>query len=77
MVDYLNDLLNIVLIFHIQGNLLDTPKTEKTSEEVTTRTGLSIGATGMQGWRLEMEDAHIAKDMPSQDDHTFLAVFDG
>jgi serine/threonine protein phosphatase PrpC len=31
----------------------------------------------MQGWRTEMEDAHISIDMPSKPDHTFLAVFDG
>ncbi len=31
----------------------------------------------MQGWRLEMEDAHVSIDMPSQPDHLFLAVFDG
>ena len=31
----------------------------------------------MQGWRLEMEDAHIACDMPSLPDHTFVAIFDG
>ena len=31
----------------------------------------------MQGWRLEMEDAHVSIDMPSRSDHTFLAVFDG
>lgn len=31
----------------------------------------------MQGWRLEMEDAHIAEVIPSQPDHIFLAVFDG
>lgn len=31
----------------------------------------------MQGWRLEMEDAHILEDMPSRNDHIFLAVFDG
>jgi serine/threonine protein phosphatase PrpC len=31
----------------------------------------------MQGWRQEMEDDHIAQDMPSRQDHTFLAVFDG
>ena len=31
----------------------------------------------MQGWRLEMEDAHISKAMPTRPDHTFLAVFDG
>lgn len=31
----------------------------------------------MQGWRLEMEDAHIIVDMPTRKDHLFLAVFDG
>lgn len=59
------------------GNFLDSPKTEKETENVTTSTGIDIGATGMQGWRLEMEDEHIATDIPSRPDHTFLAVFDG
>ena len=40
-------------------------------------TGLRVGVTGMQGWRLEMEDDHIATDIPSQRDHVFLAIFDG
>lgn len=31
----------------------------------------------MQGWRLEMEDAHVSIDMPSLPNHVFLAVFDG
>lgn len=31
----------------------------------------------MQGWRLEMEDAHVSVDLPSALDHLFLAVFDG
>jgi len=31
----------------------------------------------MQGWRLEMEDAHIAQEIPSKPDHVFVAVFDG
>ena len=31
----------------------------------------------MQGWRLEMEDAHILAEMPSAAKHTMLAVFDG
>ena len=31
----------------------------------------------MQGWRLEMEDTHIAAEIPSKPDHVFLAVFDG
>jgi len=59
------------------GNLLETPRTDKTTHGYLTSTGLEIGTTGMQGWRLEMEDAHISQDMPSRPDHTFLAVFDG
>lgn len=31
----------------------------------------------MQGWRLEMEDAHISKNIPSCTDHLLVAVFDG
>lgn len=58
------------------GNFLETPKTEKETHNVSI-SGLDIGATGMQGWRLEMEDQHIAAAIPSQPDHTFLAVFDG
>ena len=60
-----------------QGNLLDAPNTLKTSELYKSSTGLDAGATGMQGWRLEMEDSHISADMPSQKDHTFVAIFDG
>ena len=59
------------------GNFLDSPKTEKNSHEFTTSTGLKAAATGMQGWRLEMEDDHIVANIPSRPDHTFLAVFDG
>ena len=61
----------------IQGNLLDAPKTDKRSEPFYTSTGLCVGSSGVQGWRLEMEDSHIAKDMPSRPDYTLLAVFDG
>lgn len=59
------------------GNTLDSPITAKDSHFYTSSQGLPCGATGMQGWRLEMEDAHVAIDMPSQSDHLFLAVFDG
>jgi serine/threonine protein phosphatase PrpC len=31
----------------------------------------------MQGWRIEMEDSHIAIDVPSKPDHLFLGVWDG
>ena len=28
----------------------------------------------MQGWRLEMEDAHISTDFPSKPDHLLLVI---
>ena len=56
---------------------MDSPKTEKTTEYFESHTGIKVGATGMQGWRIEMEDAHIATNMPTRPDHMFLAVFDG
>lgn len=59
------------------GNLLDSPNTVKVSEPFTSSTGLTAGSSGMQGWRLEMEDAHIACDMPSMTNHSFVAIFDG
>lgn len=63
--------------FVSQGNFLDSPKVDKDSDSLTSSTGLDMGATGMQGWRLEMEDEHILTDMPSLPTHTFVAVFDG
>ena len=56
---------------------MDSPNTAKTSELFTSSTELTVGSSGMQGWRMEMEDAHIAMDMPSKPNHTFVAVFDG
>jgi len=62
----------------IMGNLLETPKVEKVDCELyTTSTNLDCGGVGMQGWRVEMEDAHIMTDLPSLPSHTLLAVFDG
>lgn len=59
------------------GNLLDTPKREKVDCHLfTSSTRLHCGGVGMQGWRIEMEDAHIITDLPSLPDHTFVAVFD-
>eukprot|EP01036_Dinobryon_divergens_P027252 gene27252-35990_t len=59
------------------GNTLDVPKTEKDSHDFISSTSIQIGTSGMQGWRLEMEDAHISTDFPSKPDHLLLAVFDG
>ena len=37
------------------GNFLDKAKEEKDTEQIKTTEGIDIAATGMQGWRLEME----------------------
>mmetsp|Transcript_8410 Transcript_8410/g.12531 ORF Transcript_8410/g.12531 Transcript_8410/m.12531 type:complete len:164 (+) Transcript_8410:899-1390(+) len=59
------------------GNTLDMPNTEKDSELYESSSGIQVGITAMQGWRLEMEDHHISRDFPSKPDHLLLAVFDG
>ena len=61
----------------MQGNSLESPMTQKYGESFTSSTGLECGASGMQGWRVEMEDAHIAVDIPSKPNHLFLGVWDG
>ena len=42
------------------GSYLQKPVVEKNSVE-GEGTGLKWGATGMQGWRTNMEDSHIHK----------------
>jgi len=61
------------------GAFLDKPKTEKHNEDGEGN-GLKYGLSSMQGWRVEMEDAHTA--LPSLGaaglkDWSFFAVFDG
>ena len=70
------------------GNLLGSPVTTKETHRGTTNDGLPFGVTSMQGWRVHMEDAHIAEprlyafdlqtdqliDLPG---HALFAVFDG
>jgi protein phosphatase 1B len=59
------------------GNMLDSPKTEREGELYTSSTGISIGVSSMQGWRGEMEDAHVIEDLRSKPDHVIVGVFDG
>lgn len=59
------------------GNTLESPKTDKEGESFVSKEGLECGASGVQGWRIEMEDTHIAIDIPSRPDHLFVAVWDG
>ncbi|XP_054154323.1 protein phosphatase 1B-like [Oppia nitens] len=59
------------------GAFLDKPKTEKHTEEGNGN-GLRFGLSSMQGWRIEMEDAHCAVvGLPQLTDWSFFAVFDG
>jgi serine/threonine protein phosphatase PrpC len=60
------------------GAFLDKPKTEKYNESKTGG-GLKYGLSSMQGWRIEMEDAHSAIiGIPDQKETvSWFGVFDG
>ncbi|KAG9346213.1 hypothetical protein JZ751_008038 [Albula glossodonta] len=60
------------------GAFLDKPKTEKHTAHGGGN-GLRYGLSSMQGWRVEMEDAHTAVvGLPGGlDDWSFFAVYDG
>ncbi|KAL3319127.1 Protein phosphatase 1A [Cichlidogyrus casuarinus] len=60
------------------GAFLDKPKTQKISEE-GSRNELKFGVACMQGWRIDMEDAHrIVFPLPGKlADWSFYAIFDG
>ncbi len=71
--------LTLVIILHsyIMGAFLDKPKTDK-HNEAGAGNGLRFGLSSMQGWRVEMEDAHSAViGLPSLKEWSFFAVFDG
>lgn len=63
------------------GAFLEKPKTEKTTSSGECK-GLRYGVSAMQGWRMEMEDAHVCNtDIKtpklSLDGWAFFGVFDG
>ncbi|KAK0410297.1 hypothetical protein QR680_005050 [Steinernema hermaphroditum] len=62
------------------GAFLDKPKTEKTNDNGEGN-GLRYAVGSMQGWRIDMEDAHQVSlsisDEPPFDKWSFFAVFDG
>ncbi|XP_041468468.1 protein phosphatase 1B-like isoform X2 [Lytechinus variegatus] len=60
------------------GAFLEKPNTEKEFFEGSGN-GLRFGLSSMQGWRVEMEDAHSAvTGLPhGLEDWSFFAVFDG
>ena len=58
------------------GAFLEKPKTEK----ITTQgegCGIRYGVSAMQGWRMEMEDAHVCETNFVLKDYSFFGVFDG
>ena len=57
------------------GHYLASPNKEKVSEEGRYE-NLEYAASSMQGWRINMEDAHIAQFNIAKDTHIF-GVFDG
>ncbi|MCP4294162.1 MAG: protein phosphatase 2C family protein [Proteobacteria bacterium] len=57
------------------GIYLSKPNTEKSSNLGNNKV-LSFGSSSMQGWRMNMEDAHINKLDLTQEISLF-AVFDG
>ncbi|XP_072292559.1 protein phosphatase 1B isoform X2 [Eucyclogobius newberryi] len=61
------------------GAFLDRPRTQKHNSHGEGN-GLRYGLSSMQGWRVEMEDAHTAVlglPSPSMKDWSFFAVYDG
>lgn len=60
------------------GAFLERPKTNKTLEQGEGN-GLQFGVASMQGWRTEMEDAHMARSNldGALKDWSYFAVFDG
>ncbi|XP_057337208.1 protein phosphatase 1B isoform X2 [Microplitis mediator] len=60
------------------GAFLDTPNTEKYNEHGAGN-DLQYGVASMQGWRMEMEDAHCAMTglEGGLSDWSYFAVFDG
>jgi len=63
------------------GAFLDKPKTDKVTDKGEGNNGLRYGVSAMQGWRMEMEDAHVCNTnfgkADSLKDWAFFGVFDG
>ena len=61
------------------GAFLEKPKTEKTTSE-GSGCGIKYGVSAMQGWRMEMEDAHVCNTgfkLMQLREWSIFGVFDG
>ena len=60
------------------GAFLDKPNTEKSLTSGSLEGDLRYGVASMQGWRVEMEDAHTSiTGLPEHGKWSFFGVFDG
>jgi len=59
------------------GFLLPHPKTDLIDNENVVINNLEIGHSSMQGYRVNMEDAHVIEEFTGINDHTLVGVFDG
>lgn len=61
------------------GSMLDKPVTEKETETGSVANAqIEYGVSGMQGWRVEMEDAHtLVGAIPALPSLGFFGVYDG
>jgi protein phosphatase 1G len=64
--------------FKMGASFLKSPKTEKQIEDGENKR-MKYGVSSMQGWRTEMEDAHVSQlnRDGSNDDVSLFGVFDG
>ncbi|KAM3716426.1 Protein phosphatase ppm-1.A [Dirofilaria immitis] len=76
-------LFNVATVFLRQnsmGAFLDKPKTDKNNDEGVAH-GTRYAVASMQGWRIDMEDAHVVEISMSTEppflNWSFYAVFDG
>lgn len=59
------------------GQTLSEPITTKETDKLENDL-LKVGSSCMQGWRINMEDAHThILSLPQHKDTSFFAVFDG
>uniref|UniRef100_H2YEG7 PPM-type phosphatase domain-containing protein n=1 Tax=Ciona savignyi TaxID=51511 RepID=H2YEG7_CIOSA len=58
------------------GAYLSSPKVEKRSSDLSWDEKYACGVSGMQGWRISMEDAHNCI-LHLDEDTSLFAVYDG
>ena len=59
------------------GQTLSEPVTTKETSSYSNE-NMKVGTSAMQGWRINMEDAHtVIINVPDQPDTAFFGIYDG